>query len=114
MLFSFLMGFGMGYAIYTAGLIMWLRRSWTIYCEEIDAPWDLAIQLGEPDRIAYWKNQAKIYPLLRARFMLNPFEWKKNWNWKPAPFCRFTEFRKIKNLFQDSQRASSESKGRLN
>jgi hypothetical protein len=89
--------FGYVAILYWFGLMAWNWRAFQLYRDRVSAPWGevlaqarTAIRDRDHERFEKlcaeserWDDVANSFPLQDAAFMLNPYRWWMNWNWKP-------------------------------
>jgi len=74
----------LGVLVYLTGMMIWNFRALRIYHEQISKPWNLAISRHcSRQEQAEWFSLSQGYPLQGWDYVLLPWRWVINWNWKP-------------------------------
>ena len=69
--------------LYLAGILVWNNKAYSLWKQEIDKPWQYVLDNYNHDKCAYWLKVSEAFPLQDWPYMINPYMWVKNWNWKP-------------------------------
>ena len=75
-----------GILLYFGGGLVWLNREQKLRNNYLHGPWREALDQGDLETCDYYYEASKIYPLLKARIVLNPIAWVHYWNWRPPEF----------------------------